>query len=372
MPVLSLGRGVEAGPPGGVHGGARPARDGSPSAPRVACFAYPADAGCWNLTKALELVGVDAVNCVTSHHYFDYPYWFDVATPRGRSGFEAWLRGGIPDVVLANKHPLWDRPYPIHIPSSGAEVRAIWHRGSIYRNNHEKVNEQDRSSGLVRLVSTLDLLQYGKPDLQWLPPPLPVSEYARFRTRRRGKKVRFFHSPTVREAKGTKLFVECIEELKHESSDYDHLQLIIVERAAHEECMRARGTCDVALDQVNDLCYGYSGLEACCMKMPVVVNVHPTVYDELRERGIEPWFVDPGLRDRNMLKGCIKELYADASMRRKVGAKGYKYVKEWHDLQASARRFVSIVGCGLTEARARLTASERLTRPPPGVGPASD
>jgi hypothetical protein len=305
-------------------------------------------------------MGMDAVNCVTSHHYFDYPYWFDVGTPRGRSGFEAWLRGGRPDVVLVNKHPLWERPYPIRIPSDGTELRAIWHRGSIYRNNSESINARDRALGLVRLASTLDLLQYGEPDLRWFPPPMPVSEYAKFRTREGGRNVRFFHSPTVREAKGTRLFMECIEELRHESRDYDHLQLVMVERATHEECMRARGTCDVALDQVSNLCYGNSGLEACCMKMPVVVNVHPTVYDELKSRGIEPWFVDPGLDDRARLKDCVKELYGDASMRREVGVRGYKYVRKWHDLPVCGRRFMSIFGLGAPRAR----AAGGLVRPP--------
>jgi hypothetical protein len=314
------------------------------------------------LTKALELLGVDAVNCVTSHHYFDYPYWFDVGTSRGRSGFGAWLKGGRPDVVLVNKHPLWERPYPIRIPSDGTELRAIWHRGSIYRNNYQVINAQDRALGLVRLASTLDLLQYGGPNLLWFPPPMPVSDYAKFRTRRGGRSVRFFHSPTVRDAKGTKLFTECIEELKHESRDYDHLQLIVVERATHEECMRARGTCDVALDQVSNLCYGNSGLEACCMKMPVVVNVHPTVYDELKERGIEPWFVDPGFNDRARLKDCIKELYGDASMRREVGTRGYKYVRKWHDLLACGRRFMSIVGGRVPEVQTPSNVGKKMIR----------
>jgi glycosyltransferase involved in cell wall biosynthesis len=330
---------------------------------RVACFSYPADSGCWNLTRALKLVDVDAVNCVTSHHYFDYPYWFDVSTTRGRSGFMNWLSRGVPDLVLANKHPLWERPYPIRIPSREGGLCAIWHRGSIYRNNYERINAQDRSSGLIRLASTLDLLQYSKPDLRWFPVPTPVIEYARFRMRRRGRKVRFFHSPTVRQVKGTRLFVDCIKDLKHESPDYEGLELVIVERSSHEDCMRVRGTCDVALDQVNNLCYGNSGLEACCMKMPVVVNVHPTVYNELEERRIEPWFVDPGFNDTSKLKECVKELYADASFRKEVGMKGYRYVKEWHDLPVSGRRFLSIVGVPLPYVEASRTNRKKLLRP---------
>ncbi len=330
---------------------------------RVACFSYPADSGCWNLTRALKLLDVDAVNCVTSHHYFDYPYWFDVSTAGGRSGFMNWLSRGHPDLVLANKHPLWERPYPIRIPYREGRLRVIWHRGSIYRNNYERINALDRPSGLIRLASTLDLLQYGKPDLQWFPVPTPVSEYTRFRMRSRSRRVRFFHSPTVREVKGTKLFVDCIENLKRESPDYDDLQLVIVERSRHEDCMRVRGTCDVALDQVNNLCYGNSGLEACCMKIPVVVNVHPTVYDELKKRGIEPWFVDPGFNDKSKLKECIKELYSDVSLRKEVGMKGYRYVKEWHDLSVSGMRFLSIVGIPLPHVEANRANRRKLVRP---------
>lgn len=330
---------------------------------RVACFSYPADSGCWNLTRAVKLVGVDGVNCVTSHHYFDYPYWFDLSTAQGQSGFMNWLSRGEPDLILANKHPLWERPYPIRIPCREGRLRAIWHRGSIYRNNYERINAQERSSGLIRLASTLDLLQYGKPDLQWFPVPTPVREYARFKIRSRSRKVRFFHSPTVREAKGTKLFVDCIEELKHESPDYKNLELVIVERSTHEECMRIRGTCDVALDQVNNLCYGNSGLEACCMKMPVVANVHSTVYDELKERGIEPWFVDPGFNDTSRLKQCIKELYSDVSFRKEVGMKGYRYVKEWHDLSVSGKRFLSVFGIPLPRVEARCADKSKSLSP---------
>jgi len=286
---------------------------------------------------------LDAVNCITSQHYFDHPYWFDVSTEAGRAGFRRWLEKGEPDVVVANKHPLWERLYPIRIPGDRGKIRVIWHRGSIYRNNYERINLEDRSSGVVRMASTLDLLQLGKPDLRWFPPPIPVKEYAAFRRRRRGRKVRFFHSPTVREMKGTEIFVECIDELKHESPDYDDLELVLVERASHKECMKVRGTCDVALDQVKNLCYGNSGLEACCMKMPVVVNVNPAVYDELKERGIDPWFIDPGHEDKARLKGCIKELYNDASLRKEMGWKGYRYVKKWHDLSVGGERFLSII-----------------------------
>ncbi len=330
---------------------------------RVACFSYPADSGCWNLTRALKLLGVDAVNCVTSHNYFDYPYWFDVSTASGRSGFANWLGGGEPNVILVNKHPLWERPYPVHIPYDEGRLRVIWHRGSIYRNDYERINAADRSSGLIRLASTLDLLQYGKPDLQWFPVPTPVREYAGFKTRSRSRKVRFFHSPTVREVKGTKLLVECIEDLKHESPAYDDLQLVIVERSTHEQCMRVRGTCDAAFDQVSNLCYGNSGLEACCMKMPVVVNVHPTVYNELRERGIEPWFVDPGFNDRPKLKECIKELYSDPSFRKEVGIKGYRYVKEWHDLPVAGRRFLSTIGIPLPQVETTHAVRRNLVHP---------
>jgi hypothetical protein len=329
----------------------------------VACFSYPADAGCWNLTRALKLVDVDAVNCVTSHHYFDYPFWFDVSTARGRSGFSSWLSRGEPDLILVNKHPLWERSYPVRIPWRKGKLSVIWHRGSIYRNNYERINEQDRSSGLVRLASTLDLLQYGRPDLQWLPVPIPVSDYTRFRMRSRSRKVRFFHSPTVREAKGTKYFVDCIEDLKHESPDYDDLELVIVERSRHEDCMKVRGTCDVALDQANNLCYGNSGLEACCMKMPVVANVHPIVYDELRMRGIEPWFVDPGFNDASRLKECVKELYSDVSFRKEVGMRGYRYVKEWHDLLVSGRRFLSIVNMPLPPVKTNRVSRRELVSP---------
>lgn len=302
--------------------------------------------GCWYLTKALELVGIDAVNCVTSHHYFDYPYWFDVSKEEGRARYERWLeRGGEPEVVLVNKHLLWSRPYPVSVPSGGGKKRVIWHRGSIYRRNYERINAEERSLGLIRIASTLDLLRFGKPDLQWFPVPIPVEQYGTFKKRRRGKRkvIRFFHSPTVREAKGTEVFLECLDELKHESRDYDDLELVLVERLTHSECMKIRGTCDVAFDQANNLCYGNSGLESASLRMPVIANVHPSVYEELKERGIEPWFIDPGFGDKAKLKDLVKELHNDASFRKRMGGKAYRYVKRWHDLPVSARRFLSLI-----------------------------
>ncbi len=310
---------------------------------RGACFAYAADGGCWNLTRALKLVGMDAVNCITSLNYLDCPYWFDVSSVDGQVGFQTWLDQGGVDVVVGNKYRIWEKPYPIRIPCEKAKLRVIWHRGSVYRQNHAKINIEDRSSGVIRMASTLDLLQYGKPDLHWFPSPVPIDEYAGFKQRRKGRQIRIFHSPTVREMKGTKEFMECVDELKHESSDYNALQLVLVEGVPHRLCMEIRGTCDVAFDQINNMCYGNSGLEAASMNMPVIVNVHPIVYDELKERSIEPWFIDPGFNDKTKLKGCVKELYNDASLRRKMGWKGYKYVKEWHDLPICGERFLSII-----------------------------
>ncbi len=321
---------------------------GDVSSLRIACFAYAAEGGCWNLTRALKLVGVDAVNCITALNYLDSPYWFDVSSVDGQVGFQTWLDQGGVDVVVVNKYRLWAKPYPIRIPWEKARLRLIWHRGSVYRRDYAKMNIEDKVAGVVRVASTLDLLQFGKPDLHWFSPPLPIDEYAGFKQRWRGRQIRLFHSPTIREMKGTKEFIECIDELKHQSSDYDNLQLVLVEKVSHRRCMEIRGTCDVAFDQAHNLCYGNSGLEACCMKMPVIVNVHPTVYDELKERGIEPWFLDPGFNDKPKLKDCIKELYNDASLRRKMGWKGYNYVKEWHDLPICGERFLSIINPYLT------------------------
>lgn len=310
---------------------------------RIAIFAYAADGGCWNLTRSLNLVGADAVNCVTSLNYLDYPHWFDVSKEAGRAHYRSWLSDGCPDVVIFNKYHIWEMPYPIRIQYEEAKYRVIWHRGTAYRNDYEKINAKDKAAGLIRMASTLDLLQYDKTDLHWFPPPVSVEEYASFKKEREDRLVRFFHSPTVREKKGTKEFLECIEELRHESPDYDNLQLVLAERVPHRSCMEMRGACDMVFDQAFDMCYGNSGLEACCMKMPVIANAHPKVYDELRERNIEPWFVDPGFNDKQRLKDCIKELYNDPSLRKKMGQKGYEYVKAWHDLRVCGERFLSII-----------------------------
>jgi len=106
------------------------------------------------------------------------------------------------------------------------------------------------------------------------------------------------------------------------------------------------------------------------MKMPVIVNVHPTVYDELKERNIKPWFLDPGFNDKLKLKDCIKELYNDASLRRKMGRKGYNYVKEWHDPPICGERFLSIIslyllGEGLQEEVEAVGDEEALPPEPP-------
>ncbi len=334
---------------------------------RVACYSYPTDLGCWYLTKALELVGTDAVNCITTHHYFDHPYWFDVSKEGDRVKYERWLKeGGEPEVILVNKHPLWSRPYPVTVPSDDEKKRIIWHRGSIYRRNYERINDEERSSGLVRIASTLDLLRFGKPDLQWFPVPIPVDHYGTFRRRRRGgsKAIRFFHSPTVREAKGTEVFLECLNELKHESRDYDDLELVLVERLTHDECMKVRGTCDVVFDQANNLCYGNSGLEAASLKMPVIANAHPSVYEELTERGIQPWFIDPGFGDKARLKDCVKELHNDASFRKRIGGEAYRYVKRWHDLPVSARGFLSLIERGWAFTSQEVITKSRLSATP--------
>ncbi|MDV3244096.1 MAG: hypothetical protein LYZ66_02825 [Nitrososphaerales archaeon] len=48
---------------------------------------------------------------------------------------------------------------------------------------------------------------------------------------------------------------------------------------------------------------------------------------------------------------------------KKVGIKGYRYVKEWHDLPVAGRRFLSTIGIPLPQAETTRAVRRKLVHP---------
>lgn len=216
----------------------------------------------------------------------------------------------------------------------------IHHHGTIYRTKPGPAhcNSVDRSYAGLRLVSNVELLQYGD-GLHWLPNPMPVAEYRRVRagvTPHGTGTFRVSHSPSKRELKGTKAFLAACDRLHARGVP---VEPVLIERLPHAESLAIKATCDAAFDSFW-LGMQCSGLEAAAMGMPVVAG------DVDQRAGYEahglavPYTV---ANDEDALVEALERLAMDRAYRDAEAARVAAFVTDWHDEARVALRYLDLL-----------------------------
>lgn len=238
---------------------------------------------------------------------------------------------------------------------SAANWLVLHHHGSIYRKlpaYHNALSEHYRA---LVLVSTLELLQYGR--ALWLPNPMPVARYRQLRAelhRPAATTLRVAHSPSKREYKGTDTFLEVCERLRARGVP---IEPVLIEGVAHGEALALKAQCDACFDSFW-LGIQCSGLEAAAMGMPVIAGDEHVAAEYRRIVGDVPYTF---ANDARELEDALAALATDRAFRDREAERVTRYCTDWHDEAAVAIRYLDL----LDDAFAWRRAMELGNRPEP-------
>ena len=108
------------------------------------------------------------------------------------------------------------------------KVVVHWH-GSKLRDHGKTFGSKFADA---KIVSTPDLLKYA-PEATWIPNSIPW--HGLDKINRDDEKIIIGHAPTDRKLKGTKYFIEAVDQIKKE---YSNVEYLLIENRSHMDALR--------------------------------------------------------------------------------------------------------------------------------------
>jgi glycosyltransferase involved in cell wall biosynthesis len=218
----------------------------------------------------------------------------------------------------------------------GKRHGVMHHHGTELRMRPKEYAEWDAERVQLRLVSNLELLQYGE-GLQWLPNPVSVGRYRRWFTPPVwGQPFRVAHSPSKPKLKGTEQFLRACDRVRQRGV---RMEAVVITNSSLAESLRAKSQCHAAFDSFW-LGLQCSGLEAAAMGLPVVAG-DPDVRGELLGRfGAVPYTY---ANDEDGLVEALERLATDEAFYRAEQTRLGEYVAGVHDLAVVTARYLDLL-----------------------------
>jgi glycosyltransferase involved in cell wall biosynthesis len=142
-----------------------------------------------------------------------------------------------------------------------------------------------------------------------------------------GETVRICHAPRIRAVKGTDEIVDAVEDLSRNFP----VEMVLIEDVPHEEALRLKSTCHIAIDQIaeGDMGYGVNSLESLAMGIPTVTNLSEAYQEFIPDH---PFVLAvPGT-----LRSVLRELVLDRDMRERYGTAGPPWIQKRHHWKSVA------------------------------------
>ena len=194
-----------------------------------------------------------------------------------------------------------------------------------------------RSRGVIAPIERMTKLHftmefdhsYLHPDIEWLPFPFDTDGIPR-RTSKIGEiPIRIGHSPTKRAAKGSDRIIAAVE---HLAMKYP-VELVLIEGVPYSDALRMKASCHIFVDQLGELGYGVSALEALAMGIPTAVELK----DDLAKALGEHPFVNvsaPNIEER------LTMLIEDKERQQELSQKGIRWVKHFHSAKEIVKKMI--------------------------------
>ncbi len=174
--------------------------------------------------------------------------------------------------------------------------------------------------------------QFLHPNLTHVPFPINPERFQRV-DKPVSSKLKISHAPTNRTAKGSDLIIPIVRQLEKEYP----IQFILIENLPYQQAIKIKAQSDIFIDQIGDLGYGISGIEALCMGIPTCSCVAP---------GFEEVYPDHPfiLIDKHNLRRQLIQLIENKSYRDSKADEGYEWVKRVHHSQAVVQKIHHLAG----------------------------
>lgn len=162
--------------------------------------------------------------------------------------------------------------------------------------------------------------------------PFDSSSFKKVKTNNAGK-LRIGHAPTNRLAKGSDRIIAELKRLQ----TYHNIEIVLIENLPYEEAVQLKATCDLFVDQIGDLGYGINSLEAFAMGIPVASSL---ARDFSLHYPDHP-FIEVSAQT---LASQLKPLLGNPELRKKLGEKGRRWVKKYHDPVKVVKKIHKLAG----------------------------
>ena len=168
--------------------------------------------------------------------------------------------------------------------------------------------------------------QFLHPNLTHVPFPINPEKYEKGNPPK-SEKIIITHAPTNRAAKGSDIIIPIVKQLEREYP----IKLVLIENMPYKEAIRRKAESHIFIDQIGDLGYGISGLEALSMGIVTCSCVAP---------GFEKIYPDHPfvlIDERNLRKQLIR-LIENENLRSGIIKKGLEWVRRVHHSQAVVQK----------------------------------
>ncbi len=147
-------------------------------------------------------------------------------------------------------------------------------------------------------------------------------------------RLRIVHSPTNRAMKGTEFILPIMDAVRKVRD----VEFVLVENTSHDDVIRIKRSCDLAIEQVGNLGgtgYGRNSLETLAMGIPTITEMTPDYAAWLPENP----FV---LAIRETLYETVLKLIDNAGLRKELKERGRQWVMKYHCYAAVHQRLMDL------------------------------
>ncbi|MBN1349821.1 hypothetical protein JXJ21_10460 [candidate division KSB1 bacterium] len=176
--------------------------------------------------------------------------------------------------------------------------------------------------------------QFLHTNLKHVPFPIEPDQYGRAGAQN-GETVLISHAPTNRQAKGSHIIIPIVRELEKEYP----VKLVLIENLPYHKALELKRQTQIFIDQIGNLGYGISSLEALSMGIACCSCLAPGFENAYPEH---PFIVI----DEQNLKEKLIPLIENATLRQEKARQGIQWVRSVHDAKKVVQRIHQFAGIG--------------------------
>ncbi|MCD6588867.1 MAG: glycosyltransferase [Candidatus Fermentibacteraceae bacterium] len=136
-----------------------------------------------------------------------------------------------------------------------------------------------------------------------------------------GEIIKICHAPRIRSVKGTDTIIKVVEKL----SETLPVEMVLIENMPHQEALRLKSQCHIAIDQIasGDMGYGVNSLESLAMGVCTVTNLSQAYQDFIPDHPF-------ALAEPHDLEAVLRRLILDGQLRERYAASGPGWIRKTH------------------------------------------